>query len=94
MPPYARSASAQKFIDQAHTKLLCYYLDGNKRTWYGRPGLAGGRVAADPYSVELQRHQRYVEKTAASIKMALLYDLTTGREIARFEKGQWFWART
>ncbi len=33
MLSHTRSASAQKFIDQAHTKLLCYYLDGNKRTW-------------------------------------------------------------
>ncbi|GAB2954647.1 hypothetical protein GCM10027048_20170 [Hymenobacter coalescens] len=90
---YARSASAQKFIDQAHTKLVCYYQDGNARTWYGRPGLPGGRQAADPYSVELKRHQRYVEKTAASIKTALLYDKVSGREIARFEKGQWCWAR-
>jgi hypothetical protein len=91
---YTRSASAQKFIDQAHTKLVCYYLDGNKRTWYGRPGLPGGRVAADPYSVELRRHQQYVQKTAAAIKTALLYDTASGREIARFEKGQWCWARS
>jgi hypothetical protein len=86
---YARSASVQKFVDNTHTKLLVYFLDGNMRTWYGRHHLREGRVAADPRAVEIKRHARWVAKEAAAIKVALLYDLTTGQEISRFKKGEW-----
>lgn len=84
-----RSASVQKFIAQAHTKLLVYYLDGGVRTWYGRNNLPEGRLAADPRAVEIKRHDRYVTKTAAHIKVALLYDQHTGEEIRRFKNGEW-----
>lgn len=30
---YSCSASVQKFVDNAQTKLLVYFLDGNVRTW-------------------------------------------------------------
>ena len=86
---YARSASVQKFVDNAHTKLLVYFLDGNVRTWYGRHNIREGRVAADPRAVEIKRHDRYVAKTAESIKVALLYDRHTGEEIRRFKNGAW-----
>lgn len=86
---YTRSASVQKFVDNALTKLLVYFLDGNKRTWYGRSNIREGRVAADPRAVEIKRHERWVAKEAARIKVALLYDLTTGQEVARFKKGEW-----
>ena len=85
----ARSASVQKFIAQAHTKLLVYYLDGGVRTWYGRHHLPEGRLAADPRAVEIKRHDRYVAKTAPHIKVALLYDQRTGEEIRRFKNGAW-----
>ena len=84
-----RSASVQKFIAQAHTKLVVYYLDGNARTWYGRNNLPEGRLAADPRAVEIKRHDRYVTKTKESIKVALLYDQHTGEEIRRFKNGAW-----
>ncbi len=86
---YARSASVQKFVDNAHTKLLVYFLDGNVRTWYGRSNLREGRVAADPRAVEIKRHERWVAKNAPAIKVALLYDMTTGQEVSRFKKGEW-----
>lgn len=86
---YARSASVQKFIANAHTKLLVYYHDGGVRTWYGRNNLPEGRLAADPRAVELKRHERYVAKTAKDIKVALLYDQATGEEIRRFKNGAW-----
>jgi hypothetical protein len=57
------------------------------RTWYGRHHLREGRVAADQRAVEIKRHERWVAKEAAAIKVALLYDLTTGQEISRFKKG-------
>lgn len=85
----ARSASVQKFIAQAHTKLVVYYLDGNARTWYGRNHLPEGRLAADPRAVEIKRHDRYVTKTKEAIKVALLYDQHTGEEIRRFKNGAW-----
>ncbi|RZK30396.1 MAG: hypothetical protein EOO63_06830 [Hymenobacter sp.] len=83
------SVSVQQFIANAHTKLLVYYLDGNVRTWYGRNNLREGRIAADPRAVEIKRHDRYVAKERAAIKVALLYDLHTGEEIRRFKKGEW-----
>lgn len=86
---YTRSASVQKFVDNALTKLLVYYLDGGVRTWYGRSHLREGRVAADPRAVEIKRHERYVAKEAANIKVAMVYDLTTGQEVSRFKKGEW-----
>jgi hypothetical protein len=86
---YTRSASVQKFVDNALTKLLVYFLDGNVRTWYGRSHIREGRVAADPRAVEIKRHERWVAREAATIKVALLYDLTTGQEVARFKKGEW-----
>ena len=86
---YTRSASVQKFVDQAHTKLLVYYLDGGVRTWHGRHHLREGREAADPRAVEIKRHDRYVAKEAHTIKVALLYDLHTGEEIRRFKNGNW-----
>ena len=89
MPAYARPASVQQFIANAHTKLLVYFLDGNVRTWYGRNNLREGRIALDPRTVEIKRHDRWVAREAANIKVALLYDLTTGEEIRRFKKGQW-----
>jgi len=84
-----RSTSVQKFIAQAHTKLVVYYLDGNARTWYGRNNLPEGRLAADPRAVEIKRHDRYVTKTKDNIKVALLYDQHTGEEIRRFKNGAW-----
>ncbi|QNE38600.1 hypothetical protein F1C16_03045 [Hymenobacter sp. NBH84] len=86
---YTRSASAQRLIDAAHTKLLCYYHDGNTRTWWGRSALPDNRRAANPYAIELKRHQRYVKKEAASIKVAIIYDKRTGHELHRFSKGNW-----
>lgn len=86
---YTRSASVQKFVDNAHTKLLVYFLDGNVRTWYGRNNIREGRVAADPRAVEIKRHERWVAKNAADIKVAMLYDMATGSEVSRFKKGQW-----
>ncbi|RZK34686.1 MAG: hypothetical protein EOO57_10640 [Hymenobacter sp.] len=84
-----RSTSVQAFIANAHTKLLVYYRDGGVRTWYGRNNLREGRIAADPRAVEIKRHDRYVAKTAADIKIALLYDKHTGEEIRRFKNGAW-----
>jgi len=86
---YTRSASVQKFVDNAQTKLLVYFLDGNVRTWYGRHHIREGRVAADPRAVEIKRHERWVARNATAIKVALLYDLTTGQEVSRFKKGGW-----
>jgi hypothetical protein len=86
---YARSTSVQKFIDQANTKLLVYYADGGKRTWYGRNNIRDGRTAVDPRAVELKRHERYVKSVADAVKVAILYDTKTGEEIRRFKNGAW-----
>ena len=86
---YTRSASVQKFIDAAHTKLLVYYHDGGKRTWYGRAHIRDGRPAANPRAVEIKRHERYVHSVAKDVKMAILYDLKTGQEMRRFKNGSW-----
>jgi hypothetical protein len=86
---YTRSASVQKLVDNAHTKLIIWFLDGNVRTQYGRNNIREGRVAADPRAVELKRHQRNVAKNAAAIKVAIIYDMNTGSEVSRFKKGEW-----
>lgn len=87
---YTRSASAQKMVDAAHTKMIVYYRDGNSRTQWGRNGINNNRVAADPYGIEIRRHQRYVERKAATIKMAIIYQ-KGGDEIARWDhrEGRW-----
>ncbi|MCC2546440.1 hypothetical protein LJY25_08285 [Hymenobacter sp. BT175] len=85
---YQRSASAQKMVDAACTKLIVYYTDGNARTMWGRNGLNGGRVAADPESIEVLRHKKYVAANAASIKTAIIY-AKSGAELHRFSKGSW-----
>jgi hypothetical protein len=79
---YTRSAAVQKLIDSAETKLLIYFLDGNVRTQSNRP-------ARNPRAVEIRRHERSIAKNAPFIKVALIYDLSDGHEIARFKKGQW-----
>jgi hypothetical protein len=86
---YTRSASVQKLVDNAHTKLIIWFLDGNVRTQYGRNTIREGRVAADPRAVELKRHHRNVAKNAAAIKVAIIYDMNTGSEVSRFKKGEW-----
>lgn len=86
---YTRSASAQKLVDSAETKLLVYFLDGNVRTQYGRHNFKSNRPAKDPRAVEIRRHERSVAKNAPFIKVAMIYDLSTGAEIARFKKGEW-----
>ncbi|MGI4870654.1 MAG: hypothetical protein ACRYFX_05680 [Janthinobacterium lividum] len=86
---YARSASVQKLIDNAHTKLIVWFLDGNVRLQYGRNHLREGRVAADPRAVELKRHHRSVAKNASFIRVAIIYDLATGEEVSRFKRGEW-----
>lgn len=86
---YTRSASVQKMIDSAETKLLIYFLDGNVRTQYGRHNFKSERPAKNPRAVEIRRHERSIAKNAQFIKVAMIYDLTDGHEIARFKKGQW-----
>lgn len=86
---YTRSTAAQKLVDNAHTKLIVYFLDGNTRTQYGRNNFKSGRPANNPRAVEIRRHERNVAKNAQFIKVALIYDLATGHEIARFKKGAW-----
>ena len=87
--PYTRSASAQKMVDNAKTKLLIYFLDGNVRTQYGRHDFKSNRPAKDPRTVEIRRHERSIAKNARFVKVAMIYDLNGGREIARFKKGEW-----
>jgi len=86
---YTRSASAQKLVDNAHTKLLIYFLDGNVRTQYGRHDFKSNRPAKNPRAVELRRHERSIAKNSQFVKVALIYDMADGREIARFKKGEW-----
>jgi len=86
---YTRSASAQKMVDSALTKLLIYFLDGNARTQYGRHNFKSNRPAKDPRTVEIRRHERSIAKNAQFVKVAMIYDLSDGREIARFKKGEW-----
>lgn len=86
---YTRSASAQKMVDSANTKLLIYFLDGNVRTQYGRHNFNSNRPAKNPRAVEIRRHERSIAKNAQFVKVAMIYDLTDGREIARFKKGEW-----
>ena len=88
---YTRSASAQKMVDAAHTKMIVYYRDGNTRTWWGRNGINNGRIAADPYLMEFRRHQKYVARNAAFIKMAIIYDKVSGEERHRWDHKQGSW---
>jgi len=85
---YTRSASAQKLVDNAHTKLLLYFLDGNVRTQYGRHDFNSNCPAKNPRAVELRRHERSVAKNKDFIKVALIYDLSMGRKSAA-SKGGW-----
>lgn len=87
---YVRSASAQKLVDAAHTKLLVYYHDGNKRTQWGRNGINGQRVAADPYGIEIRRHHKYVARHAGSIKYAAIYR-KSGEEVANWDHREGYW---
>ncbi len=86
---YVRSAAAQKLVDNAETKLLIYFLDGNVRTQYGRHNFKSQRPARNPRAVEIRRHERSIAKNAPFIKVAMIYDLRDGHEIARFKKGEW-----
>jgi hypothetical protein len=86
---YTRSAAVQKLIASAETKLLIYFLDGNVRTQYGRHNFQSNRPARNPRAVEIRRHERSIAKNAPFIKVAMIYDLADGHEIARFKKGQW-----
>lgn len=88
---YSRSASAQKLVDAAYTKMICYYRDGNARTWWGRNGINNHRVAANPFLIEVRRHQKYVAKNTASLKMAIIYEKATGEEKYRWDGKQGLW---
>lgn len=86
---YFRSASAQKMVDAAYTKLLIYYHDGNIRTEWGRNGLNGGKRHKDPYLIERLRHFKSVAKKADGIRCAVRYCKSTGRELDKFVNGRW-----
>ena len=84
-----RSASVQRLIDNANTKLIVWFLDGNVRTQYGRHNFRSGRPANNPRAVEIRRHERSVAKNVPFIRVAIIYDLATGEEVSRFKRGEW-----
>ena len=86
---YTRFAAVQKFVDNAHTKLLVYYLERGHPHLVRPPQHSRGPPGGRPRAVEIKRHERYVAKDAPHIKVALLHDLDTGEELRRFKKGEW-----
>ena len=85
---FTPTAAGQALKDQALTKLLVYYRDGNSRTYYGRHE-GRGYQAADPRELAIRRQQKYVASVHALVRVAIIYDQTNGQEIARFKNGAW-----
>lgn len=86
--PYAPSAAGQKLVNDALTKLLVYFKDGNSRTFHGRHN-ASNFTPVDPRELEIKRLKKYAESVQARINVAILYDLQTGQELARLKNGAW-----
>ncbi|WP_201979305.1 hypothetical protein [Hymenobacter rubidus] len=82
------SAAGQKLKDEALTKLLIYFKDGNSRTFHGRHN-ASTYTPADPRELEIKRLKKYAERVQQHVSVAILYDLQTGQEVARLKNGAW-----
>ena len=85
---YTPTAAGQKLKAEALTKLLVYYLDGNSRTWHGRHN-SSHFTPVDPRELEIKRLKRYAESVKDRIRVAILYDMQNGQELARFKNGAW-----
>lgn len=85
---FAPSAAGEKLKENALTKAICYYTDGNTRTWYGRHDTTKF-TPVDPRELEINRLKKYVNSVATKVRVAILYDQVTGQEIGRFKNGAW-----
>lgn len=86
--PYARTPAGHQFVAAALTKLVVYFKDGNARTFHGRH-TAQRFAPVDPKALEIMRLKKYTASVQAHIQVAILYDTTTGEEMARFKNGSW-----
>jgi len=63
---------------QPQFKAIVYYIDNNARTYYSR----------DKNNKGVERLIKYIKKMSLRINTAIIYEISTGKEIHKFVKGR------
>ncbi|MDX5347293.1 MAG: hypothetical protein LPJ89_04265 [Hymenobacteraceae bacterium] len=84
---YQRTKAGQKLAEQALTKAVVYFKDGNSRTFHSRDKHTSQAIVNKQLGIN--RLRNYINKNAAAIGTAIIYDKESDMEIYKFKEGRW-----
>ena len=68
------------------SKAIVYFSDGNKGTFYSLDWVHPESKSRDP-DLGLKRLRKLISAWGAKVKIAIIYDLASDREIERYKEG-------
>lgn len=84
---FERTDAGNKLVNEAMTKVIIYFLDGNTRTFHSRDRLRTGGMPDK--QVGINRLKKMVYGWKSKVKNAMIYDLHTGEELFKYKDGSW-----